>query len=100
MVTRRGFLGTCLALGAAPMIVRASSLMKVAAPVAAPSLELLWGLEGIVAADVNLGTYAGIDRATNIWWKGRPVDMNTLAPKEVVEMLERLGDQCFVRVPR
>lgn len=31
-MNRRGFLSSCLALGAAPMIVRASSLMKIIVP--------------------------------------------------------------------
>lgn len=31
-ISRRGFLGACLALGAAPMVVRASSLMKIIVP--------------------------------------------------------------------
>lgn len=35
-MNRRGFLGSILALGAAPAVVRASSLMRIAAPAATP----------------------------------------------------------------
>jgi hypothetical protein len=54
-MNRRGFLGSILALGAAPAIVRAGSLMRVIAP---PKLPPLNGIPAFsFAADANTGFY-------------------------------------------
>jgi hypothetical protein len=45
IVTRRGFLGAILALGAAPAIVRASSLMRIATPALIVPDQTIWQMQ-------------------------------------------------------
>jgi len=62
-MNRRGFLASCLALAAAPAIVRADSLMRIV-----PKRAAVLGIGGIAAGDrISIEGIAGIFRVTSAY---------------------------------
>lgn len=69
-MNRRSFLGSILALGAAPAIVKADSLMRVVRPTFAESRVILWG---DLLHDDTAALQAFLDRKPVFYQDGTPV---------------------------
>ena len=101
MISRRGFLGSILAAAAAPAIVRASSLMKIASPVLLPTFEETLAITGAVSGGGN--TLLTIDMITkealrilhkNIAFVSM---MNNQYAREIRD--RKAGDRLIIRTP-